>query len=338
MRFSIIIPVYNVERYLGECLESVARQDFGDYEVVIVDDGSTDGSAAIYERFAAGADVPVRIVKQANKGLLGARRAGIKVARGDYLWHVDGDDGLAPHALKHVSDEIDRTGADLVIIGASDSAGFDKMLPGMVSGYQKLYESDDVNIIRVSFLSGAIPSVCMKIANRSCVDLDCDYSEYGKLQLGEDQLQSLYMLDKASSVVCLREPLYFYRPNDASITARYREGQTANYAAVKDAVYRQAAAWDSKWPGHDFAKTALRGYLSNGFYDMRKNADAKQYRRQFQEFRDTALYSEAIIHGSGLRFEQKMFYSLLDKKRDGMAYLWLLACRAATPAIRAVSK
>ena len=95
MRFSIIIPVYNVEEYLGQCLDSIAHQDYSDYEVVIVDDGSTDGSASIYERFAAEADVPVRIVKQENKGLLLARRAGIKAANGDYYWHVDGDDGLA---------------------------------------------------------------------------------------------------------------------------------------------------------------------------------------------------------------------------------------------------
>ena len=88
MRFSIIIPVYNVEEYLGQCLDSIAHQDYSDYEVVIVVDGSTDGSASIYERFAAEADVPVRIVKQENKGLLLARRAGIKAANGDYYWHV----------------------------------------------------------------------------------------------------------------------------------------------------------------------------------------------------------------------------------------------------------
>ena len=86
MRFSVIVPVYNVEEYLGECLDSIALQDYSDYEVVIVDDGSTDGSAAIYERFAEESDVPVRIVKQENKGLLQARRAGIKAASGDYFW------------------------------------------------------------------------------------------------------------------------------------------------------------------------------------------------------------------------------------------------------------
>lgn len=338
MRFSIIIPVYNVEKYLGECLESIVGQDYDDYEVVIVDDGSTDGSAAVYERFAAEADVPVRIVKQENKGLLGARRAGIKVARGDYLWHVDGDDALAPNAMQAVGGEIARTGADLVLIGACDTLNFDKALPGMAPGNQRFYGLDGMILIRSYFLAGAIPTIWSKIAKRACVDLDRDYSEYGKLQLGEDQLQSLYILDHAESCACLREPLYYYRPNSSSITAKYREGQTAQYATVKDTVYRQALEWDKKWPGHGFADTMLTGYLSNGFYDMRKNVDAENFARQFQEFRETDLYGKAIGHATSLRFEQKAFYSLLNKKDDRLAYCWLLLWRAVTPVVRGLSK
>ena len=338
MRFSIIIPVYNVEKYLGECLKSIISQDYDDYEAVIVDDGSTDGSAAVYERFAAEANIPVHIVKQENKGLLGARRAGIKVAQGDYFWPVDGDDALAPGALKLVSDEIDRTGVDLVIVGASGSFNFDKALPGMVPGSQRLYAGSDINSIRSAFLAGYVPSIWAKVASRTCVDVECDYSEYGKLQLGEDQLQSLYILDHAESCVCLREPLYYYRPNDSSITAKYRAGQTAQYAVVKEAVYRQALEWDKKWPGYGFADAMLSGYLSNGFYDMRKNVDAKHFRKQFQEFRETELYTKAIGHAASLSFEQKSFYLLLNKKSDRLAYWWLLLWRAATPLVRTVSK
>ncbi len=337
MKFSIIIPVYNVENYLSECLESVFSQDFDDYEIIIVDDGSPDDSSSIYQRFAAETNVPVRIVKQKNKGLLGARRAGIKVARGEYFWHVDGDDALAPGALKRVSDEIDNTGADFVIVGASGSLSFDKLLPGMVPGSQRFYAGDDINLIRRAFLAGCVPSIWAKIANRACVDVGDDYSEYGRFQFGEDQLQSLYILDQAESCACLREPLYFYRPNDSSITAKYRAGQTEQYAMMKDAVYRQAQIWDEKWPGYGFVEVMLACYLSNGFYDMRKNADANHYSRQFREFRETDLYAKAIGYAKTLRFEQKIFYALLNKEKDKLAYLWLLFWRAATPFVRMVS-
>lgn len=338
MRFSVIVPVYNVEDFLGECLASIACQDYSDYEVVIVDDGSTDGSAAIYELFASEADVPVRIIRQENKGLLQARRAGIMAAHGDYFWHVDGDDGLAPHALLTVSKAIEDTNADVVIVGNSGSIDFDSILPGGVPGTQRFYEAEDVNFIRSSFLSGAVPSITLKIAKRSCVDRDGDYSGYGRLQLGEDQLQSLFILDSANSVVCIREPLYFYRANADSITSRYREGQTTQYSLVKEKVYRQAVLWDAKWPGYRFAEISLIGYLSNGFYDMRKNVDAKWYRRQFQEFRNTPLYAKAIRRYRSLRFEQRIFFVLLEKKMDLLAYWCLLGCRAATPLARRMSR
>lgn len=225
MRFSIIIPVYNVEEYLGQCLDSIAHQDYSDYEVVIVDDGSTDGSASIYERFAAEADVPVRIVKQENKGLLLARRAGIKAANGDYYWHVDGDDGLAPNAMCAVSGIIDELDPDVVLICLSESPTFGSVLPGGLPGEQRFYTGESLNDVRSAFLDGYIPNMVTKIARRSCVDADSDYSPYGKMQLGEDQLQSLYILDNMKSAACVREPLYYYRPNASSITANYREAR-----------------------------------------------------------------------------------------------------------------
>lgn len=338
MRFSVIVPVYNVEEYLGECLDSIALQDYSDYEVVIVDDGSTDGSAAIYERFAEESDVPVRIVKQKNKGLLQARRAGIKAASGDYFWHVDSDDGLAPCAMDRVSGIIDDLNPDVVLIGLSESSTFDSLLPGGMPGERRFYTEDSLNDVRFAFVDGYIANMVAKITRRSCVDVDFDYSSYGRVQLGEDQLQSLFVLDNMKSVACVREPLYYYRPNASSITANYREGQIAQYAMVKEAVYRQAVEWDGKWVGCNFAETALAGYLSNGFYDMRKNVSAKSFRHQFQEFRDTSLYSLAINQGASLRLEQRVFFTLLEKKKDLFAYWFLVACRTITPLARSLSR
>lgn len=338
MRFSVIVPVYNVEEYLGDCLDSIELQDYSDYEVVIVDDGSTDGSAAIYESFALKANVPVRIVKQENRGLLQARRAGINAASGDYFWHVDSDDTLAPRAMDTVSEIIDELHPDVVLISLSESSTFETLLPGGMPGEQRFYTEESLNDVRSAFLDGYIPNMVSKIVRRPCVDVDSDYSCYGKTQLGEDQLQSLFVLDKMRSVACVREPLYYYRPNASSITANYREGHIAHYSMVKQAVYRQAVKWDAKWPGHKFAEAALVGYLSNGFYDMRKNVSAKWFRRQFQEFRGTPLYSSAINHGESLRFEQRAFFTLLKKKWDLLAYWWLVACRVATPLARSLSR
>src|SRR5512139_3799743 len=88
---SVVVPFYNVEAYLAECLDSLVDQTFDDFEVLLVDDGSPDGSRAIAERYAA-ADPRLRVVTRPNGGLGAARNTGIREARGRYLTFVDSDD------------------------------------------------------------------------------------------------------------------------------------------------------------------------------------------------------------------------------------------------------
>jgi CDP-glycerol glycerophosphotransferase len=110
-RVSIVVPVYNVEAYLRECLDSVAAQSFADLEVILVDDGSTDASAAIAEEFAA-RDARFRVVTQPNGGLGNARNNGAAVATGEFLNFLDSDDVLPRHAIRMMVRSLDRTGSD----------------------------------------------------------------------------------------------------------------------------------------------------------------------------------------------------------------------------------
>jgi CDP-glycerol glycerophosphotransferase len=110
-RISVVVPIYNVELYLRECLESIAAQTERDLEVVMVDDGSPDGSAAIAEEFAD-ADGRFRLVRQANAGLGGARNTGIRVATGELLFFVDSDDTLPPDSIERLRSALDETGSD----------------------------------------------------------------------------------------------------------------------------------------------------------------------------------------------------------------------------------
>ncbi|MBM7171605.1 CDP-glycerol glycerophosphotransferase family protein [Streptomyces sp. G44] len=112
-RLSVVVPVYNVELYLDECLESLAAQTFTDFEVVMVDDGSTDGSAAIAGRFAA-ADPRFRLISQENKGLGAARNTGVREMspHSEYLAFVDSDDTLPATAYALLIETLDETGSD----------------------------------------------------------------------------------------------------------------------------------------------------------------------------------------------------------------------------------
>ena len=106
MRFSVVIPVYNVERYLRDCLDSVRRQSYTDWEAVCVNDGSTDGSAAILEEYAAN-DQRFKVVVQPNGGLSAARNTGMAKAEGDYVVFLDSDDWLEDHALETLAKNMD---------------------------------------------------------------------------------------------------------------------------------------------------------------------------------------------------------------------------------------
>ena len=91
MRFSIILPIYNVEKYLKECVDSILKQTFLDYELILVDDGSTDGSPELCDKLAE-TDGRIRVLHKKNGGLSDARNAGTNIAKGDYIIYIDSDD------------------------------------------------------------------------------------------------------------------------------------------------------------------------------------------------------------------------------------------------------
>lgn len=103
MKISIIIPVYNVEQYLAQCLDSVLEQDIplSDYEIIIVNDGSTDGSLRIAESYVRSSSV-LKLYSQDNKGLSAARNTGLQYATGDYIWFIDSDDFIEKNCLKQI--------------------------------------------------------------------------------------------------------------------------------------------------------------------------------------------------------------------------------------------
>ncbi len=113
MKFSIIIPVYDVEEYLPNCVESILSQTFTDYEVILIDDGSTDSSGALCDQYAR-RHPAFQVIHQANKGQSAARNAGLERARGEYLLFMDSDDFYVDACcLRRISERAD--GCDLVV-------------------------------------------------------------------------------------------------------------------------------------------------------------------------------------------------------------------------------
>ncbi|WP_165249384.1 glycosyltransferase family 2 protein [Adlercreutzia sp. ZJ141] len=242
MRFSIVVPVYNVERYLPHCLESIRSQGFAGFEVVLVNDGSTDGSSDLCEDFSNTSGFPVVVVNQANKGLLAARRAGFAASSGDYLISLDSDDVLHPDALRKIDEAITRTEAEVVLFGFSRKEDFsDPSFPPMVA--DRVYDSDEMRQLFCS--TNRMNAMCFKAVARPCVGPEILFEQFGCLNMGEDAVQSAIIFDRARSAVLISEVLYFYRPNRASISSRIGR----SYLVDMEKVQTNLAAYANKWDG-----------------------------------------------------------------------------------------
>lgn len=113
MFFSVIVPIYKVEKYLSRCIESVLNQSFEDFELILVDDGSPDACPEICDNYSK-ADSRIKVIHKENGGLVSARQAGIKIAQGEYVFNLDSDDALTNDALENAYKIILRTDADIV--------------------------------------------------------------------------------------------------------------------------------------------------------------------------------------------------------------------------------
>lgn len=146
-KLSLIVPVYNVAPYLRKCVDSLLAQDYDDYEIILVDDGSTDESSAICDEYAASslsaagtspfseADhsiITIRVIHQPNAGLSAARNAGIKCANGEYLCFVDSDDYWEPKVLGSLMAQVERENLDVL--------RFDYQNVRVVGGHESIYE------------------------------------------------------------------------------------------------------------------------------------------------------------------------------------------------------
>lgn len=115
---SVVIPVYNVEAYLRECVDSVLNQTMQDFEIILVDDGATDSSGMICDQYGR-QDSRIRVIHQPNGGLSAARNTGLDAAAGTYVYFLDSDDYIVPHALEHLVNLAEREAADVVFFDAS---------------------------------------------------------------------------------------------------------------------------------------------------------------------------------------------------------------------------
>lgn len=216
IKFSILIPVYNVEKYVGECIESVLAQTYENYEAIIVDDGSTDHSGQICDDYAR-TDSRLKVYHKSNQGQISARCAAMEKATGDYYVFLDSDDMLKENALSTIRTTIEKYQCDCVIFGYER---FDRenIISKEVDPFEKVLQ-DRREIYRDCLIGTQKNSLCRK-AVRAGVFHNIDYSKYYHLRYTEDLLQSLEIYKCSTTIVFINEILYRYRLNPNSITQK----------------------------------------------------------------------------------------------------------------------
>ena len=224
--FSIILPIYNVAKYLERCVQSVLEQNFRDYELILVDDGSTDESPEICDRLAR-QHACIRVIHKANGGLSSARNAGLEIARGEYIWWVDSDDWVASNALQalfHASSaqKPDMVKCNYVRVEGREVPFKSNVRPGF---YQEKELLDDAMFTPSKFCLSAWSHVYRRF-----------FLEKNKLAFvseriigSEDYLFNLQALAVADSVQVIQDQLYFYEQRDGSLSQRYKKDLPDRY-------------------------------------------------------------------------------------------------------------
>ena len=234
---SVVMPVYQIAPYVEDAVRSVLRQTLSDWELICVDDGSTDGSREICEGFAA-VDPRVSVVRQAHAGLSAARNKGAYLAQGSFLYFLDGDDMIAPDALSRCVEAAHAFDADIVqfcaCILSQDGRQHNERQYLRSHPYEGVWDGAKLYVAQRE-AGDYFAQACMYISRAGMFGKDALLFPEGVIH--EDELGTYLALMKAKRVVCLEEQLYVrrYRPHSIMSDRDWRAsvmGYFRCYAAV----------------------------------------------------------------------------------------------------------
>lgn len=207
---SVIVPVYNVEKYLSACVKSILQQTYQDLECILIDDGSGDGSAAIGRAFAE-EDSRVVYVRQENAGVSRARNRGLAQARGEYILFVDSDDILKKDMIEKMMTAMEQDQTDFVVCGIGlFTTSAENITEEIVPPHAALQSKEDAaSFFAREYAPTVMNSPCNKLYKKALIQDGFDTS----VDIGEDLLFNLAYFRAASSVTYLDQALYCYRRN-----------------------------------------------------------------------------------------------------------------------------
>lgn len=282
MKISIIVPNYNNEKYIYDCLDSLVNQTYKDLEIIVIDDGSTDSGYEIIKEFAE-KDKRIIAKKQSNQGASGARNRGLELATGELIGFVDGDDYCRKDMFEKIADVLVRNNADIAIC----SMTWKEKEPARVHEYQFSNVDSILEMDKGDLFMG---HMCNKLYKRTLFD-NLRFNESVKSL--EDLLINHYLMFKSDKVVFFDDGLYYYRPNPNS--SLRTKTFNKSYLTILDATKEIVVFYQQNMPEHIHIgyNEMLVGYY-NVIYKLTECKAVQQYndvlKKCLKSYRD--LYSQ----------------------------------------------
>lgn len=235
-KISVVIPVYNTQEYLRQCVDSILGQGFADMEIILVDDGSTDDSPAICDEYA-GADSRIRVIHKENGGLGYARNSGLEAACGEYVNFIDSDDWWSAGQLTKILEYLDSEKPDILDFAFARNYDGDEK-PQLFSPAPVRFGPDDMPYVAASLITAVnhngrsikmATSMCFGFYRRSL--LTHRFASERKV-ISEDMLFKVEMTLKAKSYVYVPIVMYQYRMRAGSLTHTFRPDRFAGYKTL----------------------------------------------------------------------------------------------------------
>ena len=309
---SVVVPIYNIERYLKNCIDSILNQDFSDMEVILVDDGSTDGCPGICDQYAKD-DKRVKVIHKPNGGLVSARKAGALAATGKYIATVDGDDGVTENFFEEVNNVIREHKPDIIMFDPVEIRG-EQITEKHSFLREGLYDKQQIEkelfpfLIEDKMSRYIAPSQNYMVILRSIYML-CEMPIDERIKIGEDGVCTKPAICRANSLYVLHKCLSIYNINQDSMTKGKKtyDMMWPYYVAKQYEKMIDMSRFDFKDQVCRFVTHNLFVASVTQFY---KDTSYKDTKRELHKYLSDKYYFEAI---KNCKFSFKNFKGTLAK-------------------------
>ena len=326
MLFSVIVPIYKVEPWLPECVDSILAQTFRDFELILVDDGSPDNCPALCDGYAA-RDGRVRVIHKPNGGLVSARQAAMERARGAYVVNVDGDDAIAQDMLEQAAELIRAHDPDLISFAVTylEPTGFRTVTEPLLEGlYDRKRKEREIHprMLMASDMTHLFWYLCGKAIRRSLL-APCQMAVDRRISLGEDVVCLTPVYLGAERVYLCHQAMYLCRVRTGSDSRSFRMEQYDQLLLVLKSLERLG---DIEWEAQidRYASFLCFGLMNSvpALGPERLPAAAIAYMKR-PELRNRLRRAQF----SGVTIKMRITYFLFRRGWTRLASLFLAICR-----------